>query len=68
MPTMNQNKSAQTFKILQGKITEQSRFVSFVSKDSDTDICRLNHVDIIASITDCETAGVWLVDFPKGDD
>ena len=51
LTTMPEHKSSQIFKLWDTIITKASCLVSFFSKDSDTNMCSLNHIYVISTIS-----------------
>jgi hypothetical protein len=62
LETMPKDKSIQSLEVWNSIITESSSLVTFLTHDSYTDWCRLDHVNIISTITDgkCEDTRISL--------
>ena len=59
-PPVVEHQPAEVFEPWDGNIGEVCSLVSFFAHDSDSDLSSLNHVHIIAAITDGDAEGVWV--------
>lgn len=57
---MVEHQSAEVLESWNCDVGEVCSLIAFFAHDSDPDLSCLNHVDVIATVTDCDTKGVWI--------
>ena len=58
---MDEKESTEELKLPDGIIRVASCLVAFLAKNTNTNVGLLDHVNVICSITDCQSNSLWII-------